>query len=387
MRIGSRLLGLPSPAVADREERVRTLTDAVGARARVWRAPGRVNLIGDHTDYQEGLCLPMAIDREVDVAYRARDDARVIVRSLDLGGTVEIDAAGTDDPEGVAPSWGRTVAGVVRVLAASGRPPVGIDAAIASSIPIGAGLSSSAAFEVALAGALADAAGWPLAGLPLALAAQEAEHAGTGMRCGIMDQLASVAGRADHALLLDCRSLAVEPIALPETLGIVVVHSGMPRSLESSAYAQRRAACEASAARLGLRSLRDATAAQVADDRFARHVVTENARVTNFVEGMRDGDLVALGQVALASHRSLAGDFAVSTPELDLLVSLAVECGAYGARLTGAGFGGCIVALVPASESEPMAEAISARYRAASGLEPSAFRVHAVDGAGPVGVD
>jgi galactokinase len=342
-----------------------------------------VNLIGDHTDYQEGLCLPIAIDRAVDVAYRTRTDRRVSVRSLDLGGTVELDAGGADDPAAITPSWGRTAAGVVRALATRGRPPVGIDAAVASRIPIGSGLSSSAAFEVALAGALATAADWPLAGLPLALAAQEAEHIGTGTPCGIMDQLASVAGRADHALLLDCRVLSVEPVALPKGLGLAVVHSGLPRTLESSAYAQRRAACEAAAARLGLRSLRDATAAQVADDPIARHVVGENERVAKFVAAMRAGDLDELGRIAIESHRSLADDFAVSTRELDLLVSFAVESGAYGARLTGAGFGGCIVALGPSTELEAMVAAVVARYRAATGLEPLAFRVAAVDGAGP----
>jgi galactokinase len=204
------------------------------------------------------------------------------------------------------------------------------------------------------------------------------------MPCGIMDQLASVAGRADHALLLDCRSFEVEAISLPPGLGIVVVHSGLPRALESSAYAQRRRACEAAAERLGVRSLRDASAAQVADDPFARHVVSENARVVEFVQHLRDGDLASLGRIACESHRSLADDFSVSTPQLDLLVSLAVASGAYGARLTGAGFGGCIVALVAASESEEMVASVVARYRAETGLAATAFPVSAVDGAGPV---
>ncbi len=364
--------------------RFQTLVDALGPDARFWRAPGRVNLVGDHTDYQKGFCLPVAIDREVVVAYRPRDDGRITVRSVDFDGTAELDAGGHDDPADIEPRWGRVVAGVVRVLAARGRPAVGIDAAVASTVPIGSGLSSSAACEVALAAALADAADWPLAGLPLALAAQEAEHIGTGMPCGIMDQLASVAGRADHALLLDCRSFAVEAVPLPTALGIVVVHSGLPRALESSAYAQRRAACEAAAARLGVPALRDATATQVADDPFARHVVSENARVIELVAALRGGDLERAGQIAVESHRSLADDFEVSTPELDLLVALAVEHGAYGARLTGAGFGGCIVALVPAEESARIVEAVVDHYRARTGLDAPGFPVRAVDGAGPV---
>jgi galactokinase len=372
--------------VPARANRIRAVIDTIGEEARLWCAPGRVNLIGDHTDYQGGLCLPIAIDREVDVAYRPRDDARVIVRSLDFEGTVEVDAGGGRDPGTVEPRWGRLVAGVVRVLAARGRTAVGIDAAVASTVPIGSGLSSSAAFEVALAGALADAARWPLAGLPLALAAQDAEHVGTGMPCGIMDQLASVAGRADHALLIDCRSLEVEEVALPESLGLVVVHSGLPRSLESSAYAQRRVACEAAAARLHLATLRDATPARVADDPIARHVVSENERVAQAVGALRRNDLDALGHLALESHRSLAEDFEVSTPELDMLVTLAVECGAYGARLTGAGFGGCVVAFVPVAESPRIVRSVVDRYRAQTGLEALAFPVRAVDGAGPVAV-
>lgn len=361
-----------------------TLTDAVGADARLWRAPGRVNLIGDHTDYQEGLCLPIAIDREVGIAFRPRDDARVVVRSLDLAGTVEVAADGTDEPGGVEPAWGRLVAGVVRVLASRGRPPVGIEAAVASTVPIGSGLSSSAAFEVALAGALADAAAWPLGGLSLALAAQESEHVSTGMPCGLMDQLASVSGRAGHALLIDCRSFEVDAIPLFDALGIVIVHSGLPRTLESSEYAQRRAACESAAAALGLPSLRDAAPAQVADDPFARHVVSENARVLEFAVALRRHDTATLGRLALESHRSLAGDFGVSTPELDLLVELAVEGGAYGARLTGAGFGGCIVALVAPGSTEAMVAHVVDRYRARTGIGAAAFTVHAVEGAGPV---
>jgi galactokinase len=361
-----------------------TLIDAVGADARLWRAPGRVNLIGDHTDYQEGLCLPIAIDREVGIAYRPRDDARVVLRSLDLDGTVEVAADGSDEPGRVEPAWGRLVAGVVRVLASRGRPPAGIEAAVASTVPIGSGLSSSAAFEIALAGALADAAGWPLGGLPLALAAQESEHVSTGTPCGLMDQLAAVSGRAGHALLIDCRSFAVDAIPLFDALGIVVVHSGLPRTLESSEYAKRRAACESAAARLGLASLRDATPAQVTDDPFARHVVSENARVQAFAAALRRHEAATLGRLALESHRSLADDFAVSTPELDLLVELAVEGGAYGARLTGAGFGGCIVALVAQGTVGAMVSHVVDRYRARTGIEAVAFTVHAVDGAGPV---
>lgn len=349
----------------------------------LFRAPGRVNLIGDHTDYQDGLCLPMAIDRDVLVATRPRSDGRVVVRSLDLGGIVDIAGDASEDPPTVTPSWGRTVGGVVRALAPFGAPPVGIDAAVASTIPIGSGLSSSAAFAVALSLALGDAAGRPIEGRDLALAAQQAEQLANGVPCGVLDQMASVFGRAGHALLLDCRSLHVDPVRLPRGLEILVVHSGLPRILEASEYAERRSACEASAARLGLATLRDATPEQVADDRRARHVVSENARVLSFAGALRSGEIASLGPLLLASHASLRDDFDVSTPELDLLVELLVEHGALGARLTGAGFGGCVVALVAAGSAEEIGGRVCAQYAAGTGLSPEAFPVVASDGARP----
>jgi galactokinase len=348
------------------------------------RAPGRVNLVGDHTDYQDGLCLPMAIDREVVVAYAPRADGRVRVTSTDLGGTIEVDVTTATPYDPAGPAWGRTVAAVLQVLAEQGRPLVGFDAVVASSVPVGSGLSSSAAFEVALALAAATVAGAPISGTALALAAQRAEHLATGVPCGVMDQMASVHGRAGHALLLDCRSLAVDAVPLPEPIEVLVVHSGLARRLESSAYAERRAACEAAAARLGVPTLRDAHPDQVAGDRFARHVVHENARVAAFAVALRQGDIEACGRLMAESHRSLRDDFAVSTSELDLLVDLAHEHGALGARLTGAGFGGCIVALAPRGAATALGEVVAARYGARTGLTATAFVVHAADGAGPL---
>jgi galactokinase len=197
-----------------------------------------------------------------------------------------------------------------------------------------------------------------------------------------MDQLAALFGRAGHALLVDCRSLEIEPVPLPRTLAVVVVHSGLPRTLAGSAYAERRAACEAAAARLGLATLRDATPDQVRDDPRARHVVSENARVLEFVAALRAGDVNALGPLLLASHESLRTDFEVSTPELDLLVELLVGAGALGARLTGAGFGGCVIALVQRNHADDLVAKTVTRYRATTGLEPVAFTARAVDGAG-----
>jgi galactokinase len=344
---------------------------------RVARAPGRVNLIGDHTDYNEGFVLPAAIDLETSVRARRRDDALIRVRSF--GSRVEIREQ--DDPRTVEPAWGRYAAAVAGALAVRGRPPVGIDADVSSTVPAGAGLSSSAALEVSVALALCDAASFELPPLELALACQEAEQVARGVPTGIMDQLSSIAGRAGCALLIDCRSLEVEPIPLPDELAIVVVHSGVERALEGSAYAERRAACERVAAALGLRSLRDATPEQVADEPRARHVVSENARVLASVQALKRGDVDSLGPLLDASHASLRDDFEVSTPELDALVEALRDAGALGARLTGAGFGGCVVALAPRADAGRIAGEAAARYADESGRKPRSWIVRAVDGA------
>lgn len=370
------------------ETRPAALTEVLGNRAdlRWFRAPGRVNLIGDHTDYHEGFVLPLAVDRDCVIAARRRDDRRVTVRSVELrdDGPVDVAADGSDAPRRVEPPWGRYVAGVVRALADAGRPPVGVHAAVSSTVPVGSGLSSSAALEVAVALALAAAGEMTLPATELARACQRAEHLATGVPSGVMDQLTALVGRAGHALLIDCRTLAAEPIAVPDTLAVLVVHSGLPRTLAGSAYADRRAAGERAATRLGLATLREATLDDVRDDPRARHVVTENQRVLEFADALRAGHTAALGPLLLESHASLRDDYEVSTPELDLAVDLLVEHGALGARLTGAGFGGCVVALVTRGQVGDVARKTVARYRAETGLEADAFEVRPVDGAGPV---
>jgi galactokinase len=208
--------------------------------------------------------------------------------------------------------------------------------------------------------------------------------AATGVPVGLMDQLTAVLGQAGAALLLDCRTLAAEAVPLPASARVGVVHSGLPRTLAGSTYADRRAACEAAARRLGLSSLRDARPDQVRDDPIARHVVSENERVLATAEALRRGDVRAAGSLLVASHASLRDDYAVSTPELDLLVELLLEEGALGARLTGAGFGGCVVALVGAPDGAGPLERAAARYRERAGRTPQPFLVAAVDGAGPV---
>jgi galactokinase len=349
-----------------------------------FRAPGRVNLIGGQVDYHEGWVVSMAIDRDVVVTVRPRADGRVVGRSHDLAGVVDVAADASDDPRAVQPAWGRTVGGVVQVLSALGRAPVGADLEITSTVPIGGGLSSSAAFEVAVALGLCEVADFPVGPRDLALAAQRAEHAATGVPCGTQDQLASVFGQAGHALLLDCRTLEIEPLALPPGLGVLVVHCGVPRTLEGSPYAQRRAESIEVGARLGLRALRDATFEQVQDEPRGRHAVTEMTRVRAFADALRAGDVEPLGPLMLASHASSRDDMDVSIPELDTLVECLVDAGALGARLTGAGFGGCVVALVPADAADSVAATAAAAYRHETGREPVPWIVDASDGAGPL---
>jgi len=350
---------------------------------RRFGAPGRVSLIGGQVDYHEGWVVSMAIDRDVLVTARPRADGRISARSRDLHGVVDVAADGGGDPRGVVPAWGRAVAGVAQVFGDLGRAPVGADLEVSSTVPLGAGLSSSAAFEVAVALALCDVAGFGLEPRALALGAQRAEHVATGVPCGSQDQLTSVFGRAGHALLIDCRTLAIEPLPLPDPLRVLVVHCGVPRTLEGSPYAQRRAESIAIGERLGVGALRDATLEQVRDEPRARHAVTEMARVRAFGDALREGHVDALGPLMLASHASSRDDMEVSIPELDALVECLVDAGALGARLTGAGFGGCVVALVPAARADAISESATEAYRERTGREPTAWIVAAADGAGP----
>ena len=354
-------------------------------------APGRVNLMGDHTDYNSGFVLPFALDRACTVVTSPASDPTVgdptvggptvTARSQELAGTVTVPADGSVDPRTVDPVWGRFVAGVVRVLTERGITVPGTGLAITSTVPAGSGLSSSSALTVALTLALTDAAGAAMDRLDLARLALAAEVAATGVPGGLMDQLASLFGQSGHALLVDCRTNEVTPVPISPGVAVLVVHSGVPRTLAGTAYAARRAECEGIASRLGIASLRDATSAQVYREPRARHVVSENARVLATAAALPDGDLSVLGPLLLASHASLRDDYEVSIPELDLLVELLVECGAAGARLTGAGFGGCVVALAQRNHADDIAAKAALRYRAATGIEPLAFVARAVDGA------
>jgi galactokinase len=306
---------------------------------RAW-APGRVNLIGDHTDHTGGLVLPMAIDLGTTVSGTRGG------RVVELRSAVEPEPAivplDVTDPAAVSPGWARYVAGVVAEL----RPSVGLSGSVDTTLPVGAGLSSSAALEVAVALAL----GFHGSATDLARLCQRAEQRASGVPCGIMDQLTSTAGVEGHALRIDCTSLDVEPVPMPDDLEVVVVDSGQRRTLASSAYAERATACQQAQALIG--PLRDATlddVGRLADDvvlRRARHVVTENVRVDQLDAALAIGDRTLMADAMAASHRSLRDDFGVSTAVLDALVERVASIdGVIGARPTGAGFGGCVVAL------------------------------------------
>ncbi|GAC1311952.1 MAG: galactokinase [Acidimicrobiales bacterium] len=303
-------------------------------------SPGRVNLIGDHTDYSGGLVCPMAIDLGTTVrvergstAVRLTSDAEAEPAAVPLA---------VDDPAGVAPPWARYVAGVVAEL----RPREGASGTVTTTLPVGAGLSSSAALQLAVALALGADDTDPVG---LAELCQRAEQVASGVPCGIMDQLVCAAGVAGHALLIDCTSHDLVPVPIPPGVEIVVIHSGQSRTLVGSEYAARRSAVEAAAGALGA-SLREAPDLSALDDpvlrRRARHVVTENQRVRDFVAALADGDAAGAGSLMAASHASLKDDFEVSTPVVDALVArIRATPGVWGARMTGAGFGGCVVAL------------------------------------------
>ena len=342
------------------------------------RAPGRANLIGEHTDADEGYVLPVALDLATVVSGRRIAD-RLVLRSLDLPdeGVVEVDLR---TGQGPTTGWGRYATAVVGALRDSGLALHGVDGVVASDVPLGAGLSSSAALEVAIALTLLVE---PIAPTRLAQLCQRAENDGVGVQSGIMDQLASAGAQAGSALFLDCRSLQTEQVPVPADLMVLMVDSAVSRSLTSSAYNERRHQCARAARELGVRVLRDATPALL-DDRWdslddvtrrrARHVVTENARVLTAVQALREDDRPTLRAAFAASQDSLARDFEVTVPELDLLVQLAGDtAGVVASRMTGAGFGGCTVSLVERDRAESARDEVVAAYVRATGRPARAW--------------
>jgi galactokinase len=359
---------------------------------RLVRAPGRVNLIGEHTDYNDGFVLPVALDRAAWLAVASLEEPLARVAALDLSE----EASFPLDP--VPPrggDWADYPRGVAWALQEAGLPVTGLQAALTSDVPPGAGLSSSAAVEMAFAWAWRSLGGFGLDRTQTALLCQRAENLYVGVRCGIMDQMACAWGRAGHALLLDCRTLAVEPVPLPAGLSIVVADTGVRRALAASAYNQRRQECEEAVRLLSahlpdIRALRDVSPADLSRlepllpevlRRRARHVVGENARVHETVAALRAGDLAGVGAALRRSHESLRDDYQVSAPELDTLVEAAWQVeGCYGARLTGAGFGGCIVALAAQDAVADLVAHLERAYRDRFDRRPSAIVGQAADG-------
>ncbi len=355
-------------------------------------APGRINLIGEHVDYQGGLVLPAAIDLGVYAAAVRIDEPVLRLHTSFRGGAeVELPLDALAPLDG-ASSWANYPLGVAACYRKAGHETGGLAIAFDATLPAGAGLSSSAAFEAATAVIVEQALGIELPPRERALLCQQAEHAYAGVPCGIMDQLAVNAGHVGHALLIDCQSLSVTPTPLPEGVAMVVVDSGVKHALADGEYAKRRADCEQAASILGVGCLREASLADVEaahatlGDRVfrrARHVVSEIERTRRFATAMATGELQAAAALMAASHASLRDDYEVSCPELDTLVEIANTLGVAGARMMGGGFGGSTIQLVPASAAVDLARAIEVAATA-KGLRVSAFPVNAAAAAAPV---
>lgn len=378
-----------------------TLTDKVKQRfqaefdeapAYIVRAPGRVNLIGEHTDYNDGFVFPMAIDGATYIALRPRDDRKVLAISIDMDDRREF--ALDDLPRPTEVDWFDYLVGVAWALGERGYALRGWEGVVSGDVPIGSGLSSSAALELAVARAFycASAFEWDVA--DMALACQAAENEWLGVNCGIMDQMISAAGVEDRALLIDCRSLETHTAPLPAGTAVVILDTGTRRGLVDSEYNARRAQCEAAARHFGVAALRDVDGAtferraERADEleplmrQRARHVISENERTLKARHAMDAGDAAALGKLMIESHVSLRDDFEVSSPALDAIVDCAnAEASCFGARMTGAGFGGCAVALVRADDAGAFVERVRACYIKATGNEPILYITAASCGA------
>lgn len=368
-----------------------------GAGARLFFAPGRVNLVGAHLDYNGGDVLPLAVDRGIYVAARLRDDDRIRLRSLDLPLVVDVDAATLGRSQDPAHGWASYPLGVWQFFSAHTNCRRGVDLVFGGDLPMASGLSSSAAIEVATVTALDALHGTEVDALTLAKLAHRAETDYVGLKCGIMDQFASALGRAGHALLLHCHTQTFEHVPLDRgAFDILVMDSRKPRTLASTMFNKRVRECaDAHAALVALGIERDCLAAYSRDDleragnglqgvlaRRARHVVSEMGRLAEAVAALRRGDIARLGACLDASHRSTATDYEVSCAELDEITDAARACtGVFGARLTGAGFGGCAIALIAPGHADGVAAAVANRYEARFGVAPGFSVLHA--GPGP----
>jgi galactokinase len=365
-----------------------------GADPFLVQAPGRVNLIGEHTDYNEGFVFPAAIEFRTQIAIAKRPDRRLVVSSENYAERVEFDLANL--PSAPCGHWSDYVVGVVRQLERVCAPLPGANLLMNGDVPLGAGLSSSASLEVAVCQAFLDISGQMLDGTAVALLCQEAENQFIGARCGIMDQFISVHGSKNHALRLDCRTLEYRLLPIPADTKLVICNTMVRHSHSGGEYNDRRAECEEAAHYFaervpGVKSLRDVTMNDLEKlggglspivRKRCRHVLSENTRVLQAAAALQAGDLKLFGQLMASSHASLRDDFDVSSPELDLMVQLAKQRqGVYGARMTGGGFGGCTINLVHEKYVGEFKEAIGAEYEQQTGRQPEIYVSSAAEGA------
>ncbi|MCD6424068.1 MAG: galactokinase [Anaerolineales bacterium] len=353
------------------------------------RSPGRVNIIGEHTDYNDGFVLPMAINFATWIALRPRPDDRVILTALDKNEKLDFGLTGFSKGKG---SWREYVKGVAWSLQEEGFELKGWEGVLSGDVPIGAGLSSSAALELALARAFALVSDLAWNPVQMALTCQKVENSWVGVNSGIMDQIISASGKKNYALMIDCRSLKTKQVPLPEKTRFVILDTATRRGLLDSAYNERREQCEAAACHFGVKTLRDITQGQLEERagildlviyRRAQHVISENQRVLDAVKALDQGDAAALGLLMNESHTSMRDDFEISRDEMDQMVAIAQgQPGCYGARMTGGGFGGCAVALVAEDQVEIFKDRVMQEYRAKTGLDPKIYVSSATDGTG-----
>ncbi len=359
------------------------------------QAPGRVNLIGEHTDYNDGFVLPCAIDYQTVVAARKRSDSLVRVVSSDYQDALDEFDLSQEIKFVEDKMWANYIRGVVKCLLDRGHSLGGVDLAVSGNVPQGAGLSSSAALEVVIGQTFKELFSLDISQADIALNGQKAENEFVGCNCGIMDQLISAKGVENHALLIDCRSLETQAVSMPENVAVVIINSNKKRGLVDSEYNTRRAQCEEAASIFGVKALRDVSldefearqselSAVVA--KRARHVITENARTLEAAQALTDGDMQRLGQLMAQSHVSMRDDFEITVKEIDTLVEIVqgVIGDKGGVRMTGGGFGGCIVSLMPPELVDDVKAAINQKYQAATGLKETVYVCHAKNGAGLV---
>jgi len=365
------------------------------AATHLAHAPGRVNLIGEHTDYNDGFVLPCAIDFKTQVALRARDDAKVQVLALNAENTVDRFELGAALGKQADLPWANYIRGVFEVLREAGYALNGVDIAIVGNIPQGTGLSSSASLEVALLAGLCRLNGIHVGPTQWAQWAQQAENSFVGTQCGIMDMWISATAQAHCASLLDCRSLGSETCHVPDGLEIVIINSKIRRGLVGSEYNLRRQQCEQAASHFGAQSLRDVTLDQLLAEHSAmnpvvfaraRHILTENARTLHMAQALRENDVAAISRLMAESHASMRDDFAITVPAIDQLVDIVHQivgdCG--GVRMTGGGFGGCVVALMPPELVSACEAALAVQYRSPDGVPAEVYRPTISAGAGCV---